>query len=127
MSNTIEPTPTPTVREILQYWLEGNYDGLYNDEDGTFACSCSIEDVIACEDYCYDCKAGYFQPLTTEEIEDGIHYKIGWKKHEKVTCPTCNGTGNKEVLVKCDLCRGRGRRILNVDELQQKENSDEKK
>lgn len=104
---------TMMIKDFLKQWLEDNgYAGLYND----FAeCACSTKDLIACGDYCGDCKPGYFQPMTENQFQEH-DYIIGEKYHEKITCPNCGGTGMRKVKVKCDSCDGTGKRILHLFE-----------
>ena len=46
------------VREIVVQWLRANkYDGLC-----TVDCGCDVDDLMPCDNYLPDCKAGYKVP-----------------------------------------------------------------
>ena len=59
-----------TVKEIITKFLDSNgYDGLYDGlYDDTGECSCKKDDLIACGDYCGNCRPG-FMHLDNDEYD----------------------------------------------------------
>ena len=70
------------IKSIVKEYLEQNgYDGLYQDDN----CACQNSDIMPCDEPYPDCKAGYFQKLTSDQIADGYIFFIGAKKDEPET------------------------------------------
>ena len=58
---------TRTVMEIVELYLRlGEFDGLYNDE-----CSCFLDDLMPCGEYCASCQPGY-------RVENPDRSEGGW-------------------------------------------------
>lgn len=66
-----------TVKQVLAKAIkDGGYNGLYDDD-----CACDITDLVpCCCSNLYDCKLGYYQKLTAQQIEDDIDFIIGPEK-----------------------------------------------
>lgn len=76
----MEENRNPTVQEIVKQFLELNkFEGLFNED---IECACKLDDLITCQDVCYECEAGYLRPCE-EDVEDEFNYCIGRYKPEE--------------------------------------------
>ncbi len=67
-----------TVEEIVIEYLEANgFDGLYEPSE---SCACDMADLIACQDYCSGCVAGYKHLCPTDCGDPDHEFHISAEK-----------------------------------------------
>jgi len=68
-----------TVKEIVRLFIMLNgYDGLYN---SAYLCGCKLPDLMPCEEYMDDCKAGYLMEC---DCGEGCDWHVGPNRNIKI-------------------------------------------